>query len=604
MNNKKIKIMITAFISLSLLSCSSVSVIKEGNADNTTNATIDESNAKSNISPIANEDWFRNGIHMLSNPSNRVYSIVKGDGTILLTTYEPDIESVGKINDIDRNVTNYIYKNYTGEDYITMNISNTLEEFTDAIPTQRCIVYDKNGKEIGLVADTYAPSYSSANVVIYPKRDGYSNGKNYAFNVNTKESIEIDYPMIYSMNGKFLLSTSPWEDNDKEEILVCDENLNTIKKIEGYSLDNVNRVKEKEYATLRKRVKGVGDSEYKYNFLNANFNIIFENDIDDKVWTGDLSVVTLRTGGKEFEYDFINNQVVGEERIYQVNNEDEEKRKREEEINAKVEEKIMKENEVDGKQKYTYVNVFSYNGEVLYIAHLEGNRGMFDHDPIDVYDKNGEKIAEFDDLSNQFSENGYLFVDHEKIYDINMTVVGTLREKRNMDSVKKFDKYFYYDSVGLDYSTAKPFTLYNDKFEPILENLESVEMYAYDDYMVVVDSEGTKFIDKDFNVVKKLDRKLDIKSWYNDVTTFKTFEDLETGRMGIIDKDYNIVVDKLKYVGLMEEKYFTYQNGFEYGFMDYEGRPIIKYSIFDTMMEDAVRADFNGDYVVKYDDYE
>ena len=29
-----------------------------------------------------------------------------------------------------------------------------------------------------------------------------------------------------------------------------------------------------------------------------------------------------------------------------------------------------------------------------------------------------------------------------------------------------------------------------------------------------------------------------------------------------IDKDYNIVVDKLKYAGALEDKYFTYQNGF------------------------------------------
>ena len=270
-----------------------------------------------------------------------------------------------------------------------------------------------------------------------------------------------------------------------------------------------------------------------------------------------------------------------------------------------MENKIKEENIKDGEQKYYDVTEIEHDGKVLYLAHLDSNnRGMFDHDPIDVYNEDGEKIGEFDDLSNYYREQGYLFVNHDTVYNINMQVVRVLKEKRNTERVEKFGKVFFYDRTGLDYSSVKPFTLYNELFEPVYENLEKIETDTYDDYIVIIDSEGTKLLDKDLNVVRTFDRKIDIKSWYDNTNGFKAFEDVDTERMGIIDKDYNIVVDKLKQVGMLEEKYFSYQNGFEYGLMDYEGRPILKYSIFDTMTEDSVGKDYRGEYVIKYDDYD
>ena len=602
-SNIKISLIILFLLTLSLFSCDKVEKTAQVSVNENVETSTKKSNKKNEISPIANEPWFRNDIHMLSNPTNRVNSLVKGDGTILLTTLEPDIESIGKITDVNSKVTNYIYKNYTGENYIKKNISNTEEEFIDAIPTQKCIVYDRNGNETGLIVNIYSPNYSSKNIIIYSDEVDGSTGAYVAYNVNTKQNQIIECDEIYVMNNRFLLSTSPWNDNVKsEEILVCDENLDFVNKIEGYSIDGVTKTENIEFASLRKKIKGGDDPEFKYNFLNSNFEIMFESDVDERIWTGDPTKISLRTGNKIVDYSFLDNKIVGEEREY--NKEKEEIENKNEEEYSKMEKKIQDDNKKDGVEKYTYVSRFNHDNQILYIGHKHGNLGMFDYDAIDVFDENGEKLAEFDDLSNQFSELGYLFVNHDTMYDINMNVVGTLKEKRNIEMYTKFDKTYFNDGTGLDYGLVKPFSLYNEKMEPILENLECIEMNSFDDYIMIVDSEGTKLLDKELNVVKKLDRKLDIKPWYDNVTTNKVFEDLDTGRMGIIDKDLNIIVDKMKYIGELENKYFTYQNGFEYGFMDYEGRPIIKYSIFDTMMEDANSADFRGDYIIKYDDYE
>ena len=97
--------------------------------------------------------------------------------------------------------------------------------------------------------------------------------------------------------------------------------------------------------------------------------------------------------------------------------------------------------------------------------------------------------------------------------------------------------------------------------------------------------------------MKAIDRKILIKNWYDNKTNFREFTDLTTKKMGLIDEQFNYKLDNINFIGFKEEKYFTYQNGFYYGLMDYDGKVVLKYSIFDSMQEDANLNDYKGDFI-------
>ena len=67
------------------------------------------------VSKIASDPEFLNKLHEIRNPMTNTTMLVKGDGTIVLKTMEPNIEQLGVVEDIDRDTTNYIYKTYNGE---------------------------------------------------------------------------------------------------------------------------------------------------------------------------------------------------------------------------------------------------------------------------------------------------------------------------------------------------------------------------------------------------------------------------------------------------------------------------------------------------------
>ena len=61
-----------------------------------------------------------------------------------------------------------------------------------------------------------------------------------------------------------------------------------------------------------------------------------------------------------------------------------------------------------------------------------------------------------------------------------------------------------------------------------------------------------------------------------------------------------MIIDNLKAISGLEELCFGFTNGFRYGLMDYEGRPILKYSIFDSMTEDSNGEDYKGNFIEYY----
>ena len=62
--------------------------------------------------------------------------------------------------------------------------------------------------------------------------------------------------------------------------------------------------------------------------------------------------------------------------------------------------------------------------------------------------------------------------------------------------------------MDTNYNYVNSFTIYNEKFEPIFENVENTQFDTYDDYIVIVDKDGTKIVDKaTVETVEKLDFK-------------------------------------------------------------------------------------------------
>ena len=152
--------------------------------------------------------------------------------------------------------------------------------------------------------------------------------------------------------------------------------------------------------------------------------------------------------------------------------------------------------------------------------------------------------------------------------------------------IERFDIRDQYENNNID--SIKPFKIYDKDFNVLYDNVIKVYEYTLDDYFVVVDKENTKFIavdnDGKLYVKKVIDRPLDVSNWYSE-SNKNAFMDLKTGHFGILDEVLNIKVDDLKNAIDLKKDYFTYEKGFSFGLMDYEGNIINKYSIFNTMGE-------------------
>ncbi len=596
-------VLIISFLATVLISCkikneNSLNQLKVSNDTN----TYETKNKINEISPIKDEEWFKNGIHTIRNNITNTFMIVNGNGDIIIKSIEPELESIGTVRDIEKDVVNYVYKAYMGESIVRSTFSGIDYEYIDMNPSSRCKIFDKNGNDIGFEAKVYSPQYSSKNKIIYSEanRDEI-NSKLNVFDVNTKEVSKLNYSIVYVLNGKFIFSNSSYgEENDIQEVLVTDGDLNEIKKIDGYSIDFVVNEDGVEYAILRKKIGNTNDdsNNYKYNFLNSNFELMLDDDVDENVWTSNRKILTLRVGNKVFDYDVINNERVGEERDYKKTEDTEQmKQMAMEKQYEPLMKKIKEENIIDGKEKYSYIDLLTYNDKVLILASVDKEDNSYDKNPIDVFNTEGKLIASFENLSTRFENQGILISNNDTIYDIDLNEVTKLNNKRNIDEYDKFGKKFFADSMDENYNYVDSFTVFDEKFKPIFENVINAKFDSYDNYIVIVDKDGTKIVDKDLNIVKTIDRKLEIDTWYDNKTNLREFTDLDTKRMGLIDENYNYIIDNLKYIGYKEEKYMNYQNGFEYGIMDYEGRPILKYSIFDSMTEDSVISDYKGNFI-------
>ena len=584
------KLMLVVLSSMLLFSCNKTTTPEAKLAKE-----VVEENA---VSKLASDPEFLNKLHEIRNPMTYTTMLVKGDGTIVLKTMEPNIEQLGVVEDIDKNTTNYIYKTYNGEGLETKTYGEGESQFESTDLSIRTVFYDKDGKEVGLTTNSYGANYSSKSKIIY--RDNslpYGEKDLRAFDVNTKEISELPYKNIYSYDGKFWMSTDEYGDDKEanEVIVVYDGDLKEIKRIEGYSLNGVENRKDAYIVRVSKRIKSDDGSDRKYNFIDENYQLLFDEDLDEIIWGDDFPVLTLRRGNNAFEYDFSKKEKVSEDKPYV------EKKSSWEELMDEQRPYEELKLEVEKKGKYQYVNALVHGGNVLFLAYKDMNVGMFDDNTCDVYNEKLEHIASFDSVDNVFNEHGYIFANRNTIYNDKLETVKKFDVKCHVERVDKFDKVFFSNGTAEDYSKRKDFELYDENFNVVFDHIDSLDSYVYDDYFVMTRGDNTYFADKDLNIVKEiLGRPITIQGWYRDEIKYRPFVDLKTERMGIIDNEFQFLVDGLKDVSSLTKNYFTYQSGFKYGLMDYEGIPILTYSIFDTMREDAVEKDFAGEFVTEY----
>ena len=566
---------------------------------NTEPEVMKESTETGNVSKLASDPEFLNKLHEVRNPMTYTTMLVKGDGTIVLKTMEPTIEQIGVVEDVDGSTTNYIYKVYNGENLerTTYGEGDLKREETDL--SIRTVFYDRDGKEVGLTINSYGARYSSKDKIIYRDNSvAYGENDLRVFNVNTKETTALPYKYLYVFNGNFLMSTDEYDDDEAENevTIICDENFVELKRIEGYSLNGVETRYGVNLVYLSKRVKNEsGSYDRKYNYLDQNYKLIFDEDIDDRIYSDTFPVLTVRRGDIAFDYDFSKKEKVSEDRQFEGEKTNWEKIQEEESKYSDLFSKINKEGQ------YQYFSPFTHNDTVLFIAHKRIDIGMFDDDTCDVYNDKLEMVATFKSLDNTFIQEGYIFANKNTVYNEKLETVKKFDTNCMIERIDKFDKVFFSNGTGEDYSSREDFELYDENFNVVFDHIDSLDSFAFDDYLVITKNNSTYFIDKDLNVAKELpNRTISVRGWYMDDVPYRYFVDLATNRMGIIDKNLQLIVDNLKDVSNLTEKYFTYQNGFKYGLMDYEGKPILTYSVFDTMREDSVEKDFAGDYVVEY----
>lgn len=596
------KIILMFFVSVVLISCSTSK--EESNSVSTVDNKVE-------ISPLVNDAEFSKTIHKILNLKDYTSAIVRADGTMIMNAIRPENEYLHIIKDERTKEAKYIAKTITGDDKVEHTYGEGDMSYTYSEPTIETIFYDSDGKEIGLRGNMYDANLAVGDKIFYNSQgeDYYNNL--YLYDVKRKETIKLDKSAVYFYANHIILSTVQYVYNDydkgKKELLICDDDLNVIKRIEDYSYYGLDTSSDGEFQIavvskvfVKNDKKALSDMtygedfEYRYNYLDENFNLIFDTPVEAKSSMGDKTIVKIHEGDVEYDYDLKLKKKVSDDRPYSGFDNYNEMVQAERSKYDLVCEKIAIEKD------YMYADARVYNDIALIFAHKNDNKYNEEedvyYDYVDIYDKNEQLLLNNLQLNSVYDEEGYFLVNNDTLYDFNLNVVKQFDTDVYFSRNSKKSKVFYMDDNDKHYRQRPHFNVYDDKMNVLFENVVDVEFYSYDDYIVLATDDTTKIMDSDLNVIKEYDRSLEIHHWYNE-SPYRNFVDLKTKREGIIDDKYNIIVDNLKSVSNFEDKCFTFVNGFRYGLMDYNQKVICDFSIFNTMTDDSVQKDFDIRYI-------
>lgn len=570
------------------------------------NVSSETNSNVNNVSKLSNDSEFKKSIHVVRNETTNTSAVVRGDGTMILSSMRPSQESFKIYNDERTKEAAYIFKLVEGDSLAQVSRGDAFDNETYPEMSISGSFYFTDGTYTGLTAKTYGAVYVVGDKIIYSDESvPYEDNKTFIYNTKTKDTVKAPRSSPFFFGSHIIFSANAFGyDNTKElhkEILVCDDNLNVIKTIDGLTMASTIEHEGTEIAVLHvdqilnkeKDLKDlVFEEDYvrKYNYLDSDFNIIFDEPVDNRIFFDGSTIATIHQGDKEFDFDFKTKKVVGEVRPYSGS----------ENYNEKYNNDIDKYNDINEKiknsdDKYEFVATRIFGDKVLFFAHAGG---YYDEareryiDPCDIYSLDEEMLLHLDDLNVTYEENGYFFANDKELYNSDLEIVKTFDQATYLSSFKIGDKTFFENDRDSNFKEVPHHSIYDDKMNEIFKNVKEAISYTYDDYEVIVFDNRTIIIDSDLNVIKEFDRALDIRNWYTDKKLeYRAFTDLNTNRMGIIDGQYNIIIDGLKAVSGLEELCFGFTNGFRYGLMDYDGKEICGFSVFDTMNEDSKISD-------------
>ena len=536
----------------------------------------------------------------ITNPLTKAKLISDLDGNILLTSIDPEFESIDTMRDVLSGEVTFLFKNYKGEHPV-----DTTEGVFDEAPSSRVKFYDLNGREIEFETENFLNAGSIENKILCSCTD-----KLIVFDTISKEKTEFPFRAFTGCGNVILLYDDSLAYPPINGIVVLDKELNEIKRYDEYrysgSHDSIN-INNIQYSRIRKLV---GHEKYVFNILTKDGDKLFPEDFENVITFEDGNVKDLLFGNVIFKYDFANQIVVSTPSIIDDN-------KRNEIVNDTEYARLLASPRMDIKDFYPDENTEKIKNEIistssigvwrlrhddkmLYIARyndkfeiatLSTADGIEEREiytnTYNIYDNNANLLFENvpdNKFSTRLKDYGYLRIN-DAIYDFDMNKIIDYDKKFDFAIKKINNKTYFYDDYVIDermfYISNNEITVYDDKFNIIFSDLENFSYWEDTKLIIATDKESTKIYDTSVNLLYDLKVKVDLM--YNHNENYHVFKDMETGRYGIVDSNGNIRVSGLKNISQLAEDYFVYQNGFKYGVMDYNGNVKLSFSIFDAL---------------------
>lgn len=540
------------------------------------------------------------GIFDITNPETNASVIVNKDGKILLKSIDPSNENIYIVYDLFTDKPSYLAKVFSGEEKITKTVRYSKdEEWSYSDPSERVVLYDLDGKEIGFEVSRGYGSVNSVGDKIVCAIDDES----IIYDTKTKEQTKIPFRGLTKC-GNVAISYS--YNSDDKGITIYDKDMKEIKKYPDYSYYYSISYED----TLIHRVRHeIEEDKYVYNYLDDDGNLLFDRNVENNIVTINKDpVADIIIGDTIAKYDFVKKSYVSSPS--EITKEEKEKllTEKEDSFQEEKNENIDKIRQQLSDYEDVYVYNNTYEGRHIYIASYNGryeittpsDADKMRHSEIadkyimdyNVYDNNLKLVAEkVNNVMTSLCDYGYFGINGV-IYDFYGEEVLKLDKEVDFIYEKINDKVYFVDRWLPNYEVNPSMTVYDDKFNILYEDIKDFAYMTNNDIVFMTDSASTKIYDKEFNVIKDLGIKT--RTTYNYTDQYYTLADLDTTRELIIDKEGNILVSGLKDITRMDDEYFVYQNGFKYGVMKYDGEVIVSLSIFDTMKEDANPRDYDS----------